>query len=230
MTTTYRTAGLAIAAIVVLANACSNSGEEGLEQLIEQQSGEDVEIDFSDDGFDIQTDEGSFSVDDEGNFVAVGEDGEVITGDINADDNSINIESDDGNVVIEGDGETGSVQISGDEGDISFESSQSIPDSWPADVPQPTGLTILAATTFDDGTDSGITVVGTTTVSAAEYLASYGPMLEGAGLSQSTLIESEGNVQAFYENDVWFVSVFGGSNDGETNVSIGLTSADSGGN
>ncbi len=214
-----------VAAVAVLATACGNSAEDGLEQLIEEQSGEDVDIDFDNGGISFESDEGTFTIDEEGNFIAVGPDGEVVTGDVDADGNSINIQSDDGDISIEGDGETGDVNISTDEGDVSFSSSQEIPDAWPSEIPEPTGLTVLAGTTFDDGTNSGVTVSGTTADSPQDYLAAYEPMLEAAGLTRTSFFENAGNLTAFYENADWVVTVSGAIIDDGSNISVGVSPA-----
>lgn len=225
MNSTHRIAGLALAGVVLL-GACGSSSEDSLEQIIENETGEDVEIDIDDDGgFSLESEDGSFSIDEEGNFTVVGEDGEVITGDVDASGDEIVVQSEDGDVVIQGDGESGSIEISGEDGDVSFATSDEIPDEWPAEVPQPTGLTVYAGSVFDDGTNSGVTVTGGTSVSPVEYVESYGPMLEAAGYAQTTYLENDGNVTAFYEGGGWSISVSGAVGDGESNINVGVTPA-----
>lgn len=223
--TTRTTRSGALVAIMLVAAACGNSTEDGIERLIESETGGSVEIDLGgDDGINIQTEDGGITFDEDGNFTVVGADGEVITGDIDVDGDSINIESDDGDMSIQGDGESGDVLISSDDGDVSFSSSQDIPEQWPPEVPEPTGLAIIAGGAFDDGTNSSVTVTGTSPASPTEYIAVYGPMLEAAGFEQTSFFEAGGNVTAFFESAVWNVSVSGASDGGgSTTINVGVT-------
>ena len=71
--TRQRMSAIGVAGVVVLAAACGgSSSEESLERLIEEETGEDVEIDFDDGGISVESDEGSFSVDEEGQASLLG--------------------------------------------------------------------------------------------------------------------------------------------------------------
>ena len=87
-------------------------------------------------------------------------------------------------------------------------------------------LTIISGATFSDGASTSVTVVGTTSVSPADYLGAYGPMLEAAGFAPTTNLESQGNVTAFYENPLWFLSYSGSIGDDGTTINISVTTAD----
>ncbi len=222
---TTRTAGLVLISGALIATACG-SDEASLEELLEAETGDDVEIDLDNDGgFSLESEEGSISVDEEGNFVITDEEGQVITGDVDVDGDSIVVESDDGQVVV--DSEDGSFEITDEEGNVAITGSEDFPEDWPAAVPQPTGLDIVGSSTFADDVSQGWTVVGTTDMSPVDYLASYGPMLEAAGFSQTTNFESEGNVSAFYEGTEYFVTVAGAlETSGANTMTIALASND----
>jgi hypothetical protein len=71
----------ALAGVAALLAACGSSTESGIEELIEQQSGGEVDIDLEDGEIKVQTEDGEFSLDideDDGSFsVEVdGEDGD----------------------------------------------------------------------------------------------------------------------------------------------------------
>ncbi|MGI9644625.1 MAG: hypothetical protein ACR2O6_04865 [Ilumatobacteraceae bacterium] len=227
MRITRHTGGLLLVGAMAVASACG-SDEASLEELLEGQAGDDVELDLEGDGgFTIENEDGSITVDEEGNFILTDENGEVITGDVDPDDDSIVVQSEDGQVVIEGDGESGSIEITGEEGEgeVTFSGSDDIPDDWPTEVPVPTGLDIIASSTFADAETTGWTVIGMTETSPSDYLAAYGPMLESAGFSQTTIFESEGNLSAFYEGAVWVVTVAGSADpSGPNTITIGVNS------
>ncbi len=225
MNTVHRKAGLTLVGVLVLATACGDSGQEGIEQLIEQQSGGSVDVEFGDDGgISVQSEDGSFSIDEEGNFVVVDENGEVITGDIDANGDSINIESDQGNVVVDGDG--GNVQISGDEGDVSFQTGSDIPADWPSAVPVPDGLTVVSSATFDEGGGRlTFSVQGVPATDAAGFVADYGAALEAAGFDRSSFFESPSGVSATWETGSWMVSLIGGDDGSGSDAMTVVVSA-----
>ncbi len=79
-----RFGSLAIGAVVVLGlSSCGKLAEvafeEGLEEIVEHDSGEEIEIDFSDDGFTFSDEEGELSIDFDGD-----ENGNILSG-TNAD-------------------------------------------------------------------------------------------------------------------------------------------------
>ena len=87
---------LVLVAGATVLTACGDSGEQGVEELIEQQSGGDVDINTDDGGIAIQTEDGSMTVDEDGNFVVTDENGETITGNADSDDGSMTVEGEDG--------------------------------------------------------------------------------------------------------------------------------------
>ncbi len=112
--------------------------EEGIEQAIEADSGEDVELDFNaDDGtFRIETEDGSFSVDgDEGTFVLETEDG---TFEGSGDENGFEVTDENGTTVIDADFDEsgdGSIEIETEDG--TFSAGEGDWGQWPDVVARP---------------------------------------------------------------------------------------------
>ena len=148
------------AGATVMLSACSDSAETGIEQLIEQQSGGDVDINSDDGSFSIQTEDGSMTVDENGNFVITDENGETITG--NAD------------------GEDGSFAVESEDGSFSSGSTSELPEDWPADVPTPDGMTITTASSMEATDGSAIQLSGTID-DPASFVADYTAELGAAG-------------------------------------------------
>lgn len=228
-----------ISGLALLATACGNSAETGLEKLIEQQGGGPVDIDL-DDGFSFQTEEGGFSIDEDGNFTITGEDGEILTGSADGDGN-FTVEGeggevltgqfdDDGSFTIEGEGGTitgdeddGDFSVESDDGSFTFSGGTELPSEWPGDVPQPDGLEIDGSSVIGTNDELLIVVTGVITQNPADYIDSYGNALMASGLDQISSFESDGTIVRVYDSGTWNVSVttFEGP-DGEPQVSINL--------
>lgn len=233
------TAGAA-ALVVSGATACSSASEEGIERLIESETGDDVELDLDGGGFSIDTDEGSITMDDEGNIVIEGQDGETITGNVDVDDGSIDIESDEGSFSMESDedgsftiesdegtitggsDEDGNFTIESDDGTFSIEEGGDIPDEWPTEVPTPDGLTIQSSSFMGDDESQVFTLTGTTSESRADAAGAYGAALESAGFDKTSEADFNGDVTLTFEDDTWAVVVGTTEIDGETQVSVSL--------
>ena len=183
-------------------SACSDSAETGIEQLIEQQSGGDVNIDSDDGSFSIQTEDGSMTVDENGNFVITDENGETITG--NAD------------------GEDGSFAVESEDGSFSSGSTSELPEDWPADVPTPDGMTITTASSMESTDGSAIQLSGTTD-DPAPFVAEYTAQLESSGFTPQAeaVYEGEENWASVYENSAYTVVLNVVAFEGESPV-IGL--------
>lgn len=174
-----------VAASASLLASCAKATETGIEQIVESQSGEDVDLDLDDDGsFSVQTEEGGMTVDEDGNFVITDENGETITGNAGAEDGDYAIETEDG--------------------DFRMDASGDVPDEWPDDVPQPDGVTGASASvqSFDD--QLGISFTGT---AGDDFVDDYSAALEGAGLEQISNFESAENTTRIFEDDTWTVTV-----------------------
>jgi len=199
---TTRLAVVIAAGAAVMLSACSDAAESGIEQLIEQQGGGNVDINSDDGSFSIQTEDGSMTIDDEGNFVITDENGETITG--NAD------------------GEDGSFAVESEDGSFSSSSTSELPEDWPSEVPTPDGLTITTATSMDATDGSAIQLSGTTD-DAASFVAGYTADLERSGFTAEAdaVYEGEENWAAVYENGTYTVVLNVVAFGGETPV-VGL--------
>lgn len=197
-----------VAALAMLLAGCGeiaeNLVEEGVEQAIEADSGEDVELDFNGDGgISIETEEGSMSIDEDGNFVIEGADGETVTGEANED--GFTVTDEDGSSVIDIDEDNGQVTAETDEG--SFTAGPGMPDDWPGSVPQPSGLDDVNGSSIDADGQILITVGGTTSGDATDYFDDYTGTLEDAGFSRSSYFEQDGFRQGLYDGSDFVVSV-----------------------
>lgn len=214
---------IAASALTLAAAACSTDDafESLVENAIERESGEDVNIDFDsgDGSFSIDTGEGSMSMDEDGNFVITDENGEVITGDIDVGGDGFDVSTDDGSFSM-GTDEDGNVTMETEDGTFSGGATTEVPDEWPSDVPEPSGVDIDSGSVFTDGQNSNVSVTGTTG-DGADWAESYGAQLEGAGFDEQSSISSQESVlvtyargeqemvsmQAFDDGDgSWFVS------------------------
>lgn len=207
--TNKRTFSASLGALVLVAGAtvltaCGDSGEQGVEELIEQQSGGDVDINTDDGGIAIQTEDGSMTIDEDGNFVVTDENGETITG---------NADSDDGSMTVEG-----------EDGSFSGGATTELPDEWPSDVPAPDGLTIASAFVVSDTGSDAITVSGT--VDGEEFLDDYGSQLEDAGFDSTSEFKSDGTANRVYSNDAWTVGINYVEDESGNQVTISVFAAD----
>ncbi|MEM8619160.1 MAG: hypothetical protein AAGF73_05525 [Actinomycetota bacterium] len=203
-----------------LTAACSSATEEGIEQLIESQSGGDVEIDLDDGGFSFESDEGSMSVDEDGNFIIEGADGEVVTG--QAGDGSFTLEDEDGVAEFGVDEEDGDVSVQTEDGSFEFNEGSEIPDEWPSEVPVPEGLTITSSAFIGDGTTGQSTVTGDVAGSPVEYAEAYGALLVAEGFEETGVFRSGDDITSTYMSDAYTVSINGLGSTGESIVTIGV--------
>ncbi len=191
--------------------------EEGVEQAIESDTGENVEFDFDgEDGLSIETDEGSLTIDEDGSFVIEGADGEVVTGE--ATEDGFTVTDEDGNAVLDVDEDNG--QVTAETEDGSFTSGPGMPDAWPGSIPQPDGLDDLNGSTISADGDILITASGTAPEGAGDYFDSYESSLEDAGYDRTSYFEGEGFRQGTYEGADYTVSVFG--EDESSNIAVTL--------
>ncbi len=195
---------LVLVAGATVLTACGDSGEQGVEELIEQQSGGDVDINTDDGGIAIQTEDGSMTIDEDGNFVVTDENGETITG---------NADSDDGSMTVEG-----------EDGSFSGGATTELPDEWPSDVPAPDGLTIASAFVVSDTGSDAITVSGT--VDGEDFLDDYGSQLEDAGFDSTSEFKADGTANRVYSSDVWTVGINYVEDESGNQVTISVFAAD----
>jgi hypothetical protein len=192
----------AVGASVALLASCAKATETGIEQVVESQTGEDVDLDVDDDGsFSVETDEGGMTVDEDGNFVITDENGETITGNAGDEDGDYAIETEDG--------------------DFRMDASGDVPDEWPDEVPEPAGISggTASVQTIDD--QLGISFGG----SAGEgFIDEYAAALEDAGFEQISNFESAENATRIFEDATWTVTVSSYGTDGDVQTSVSLFS------
>lgn len=192
--------------------------EEGVEQAVEAESGEDVELDFNgEDGLRIETEEGTMTIDEDGSFVLEGADGETVTG--NSTDDGFTVTDGDDEVIFETDEETGQTTMETDDG--SFSSGPGIPSDWPGSVPQPQNLSGINGTTIVADGESVFSVTGNASGDSNDYFEDYEATLEGAGFERASFFETEGFRQGTYEGSQYSVAIMTDGND----VVITVTSA-----
>jgi hypothetical protein len=189
---------LALGAGVALAVAScgGNATESGIEKLIEQQAGGDIDLDFDNGsgGFSIDTEEGSMRMDADGNFVVTGPDGEVITGNADSETGGFAMESGDGSFRISDDGK--------------------IPEEWPSEIPQPSGYTVASSTIVGGGDGlAGITLVGSSAQGVVEFAETYGSTLASAGFEQTASYEADDFASTVYEGAGWTIVINGTGSD-----------------
>ena len=192
---------LGVAGCTLALTACGNATESGIESLIESQGGGDVDLDLDGEGgFSVQTEEGGMTIDEDGNFVITDADGSVVTGNADAETGEFNVESEDGS--------------------FSAGATTELPEEWPGEVPEPSGLAITSATVIGSDTEQAITVAGT--VDGEGFVESYAGALESAGFDEDSTFESGGTINNVYSNGTWTVGVvyFGDQSENQVTVSL----------
>lgn len=216
-----RSAAACAAVAALLLGACSDAGdrltEEGIERVIENETGEDIDFDFDNDGgFTFESDEGSIRIGDDGTFIIEGEDGEVISGESN--DGGFTVTDGDGTAVfnVDQDGDGG---FSAQSDDGSFASGQGIPSAWPTAVPRPEGLTEVFGSVLSSDDGMFISVNGMAPGDPFVYFEGYVGTLMATGYNQASYFEGDGFRQGTYDGPMYDVTVLAD----ETSSNIGVT-------
>jgi hypothetical protein len=199
--------------------ACSNAAENGLEKLIENETGEDVQIDLNGEGgISLQTDEGSLQIGEDGSFVVQGQDGQVFTG--QASDDGITVEGEDGSAVFQANGDNGGVTFQSEDGSGSVSGGPGMPAEWPAGVPVPEGLTDVNNSVIINDTDMFVSVIGKAPQGAGPYFETYGAAVEASGFNRTTFFESDGARTATYEGNGYEISLFTNNDSNDVSVTV----------
>lgn len=236
---------LAVGAIAVAGTGCGRliekATEEAVEQAIESDSGEEVEIDFSDGEIRVESEEGdiTFSADEDGVQID-GTDADGNDFSVDADENGLEVDSENGVsldvdedgsfVATDEDGEvfTGDVDedgltVEGEDGEAVFATTEGVPPQWPSDVPQPQGLSDITGTYFSDGEEVSIVITGTASGGLQDVFDEYRGQLEDAGFEeQSTFTQGDEAANATYLRGDSFVAVTVQSQGDDTEVVIAL--------
>jgi hypothetical protein len=202
--------------------------EEGIERAIESESGENVELDFDrDGGLSIETEDGSLSVNEDGEFVVTDQNGSVFTG--SADGDGLTVTDENGNEIIDidADGDSGVISIDGEE--ATYRVVTDVPEEWPGDVPRPESLTFETGSYANVDGETIITLVGMPSGDVGAFISTYGDALVDAGLNETSRFDQESDgvatAQRTNENDDWVVSITSFSDGSGNSITITLVSA-----
>jgi hypothetical protein len=226
--TTTAAALLAGASLALAACGDSSTSETAIEEILEQATGDDADIDLSDGEIKVQTEEGEVQIEfdeEDGSFEMSVDGSQVVDAQVDGESGEINIATDDGEATIDvdEDGE-GSMEITGEDGETAIDvntGSGEIPDDWPSGIPAPEDLAIEGSSTFASGDDIVVSVTGT---ADADWIENYGATVESAGLSESSRMETQESLNLFYEGNGWVVTIFGtDSGDGQWDVVVSAT-------
>ncbi len=244
----------AIASIALLTTGCGRivekatekAVEEVVEQAVEADSGGDVEIDFTDDGISVESDEGDFTLtadedgvqiegtDADGNDISIDAD----EGGINVDtedgsgsldideDGSFTVTDEDGEVVtgnVDADGNTVDFTVEGEDGEAVFSTSEGIPEQWPSDIPEPGGLSEVTGTFFSEGDDTTIVTSGTTSENGPDFFESYVDKVLDAGFEEVSRFTQGDDASAQFTRGDESLSITVSSVSDGAEVTIALT-------
>ena len=148
--------GLAIVALGLTGAGCAEKIGEGIaERAIEnacREDGQECNVDIDGDSVQLQTEDGAMSVDENGNAVIVGADGQTIN--VNGDDDgNMTITDGAGSVVVQQNGD--SVTMTGEDGDAVFSSAGEVPAAFPSAIAIPSGATVSGSSVVGDLTTPG---------------------------------------------------------------------------
>jgi hypothetical protein len=179
-----------------------------LEEVIEKALDGDIDIEFGEDGFSVESEDGSLSIDGDGTFTVVDEDGDETTGEID----------------IDADG--GDLSIDGQDAGVEFSTGSELPADWPSDVPVPDGIAITSSTSLDEDGAASIILTGTSSGDPVGWANAYGEQLQDAGFNEESRFVADDDVTAFYLDDTWNVAVIATGASGSTSVSVSVNPAD----
>lgn len=239
-----------VATLAVLTTGCGRvierATEEAVERAVESESGENVDVDFNDDGISVESDEGDFTLSaDEDGVEIDGTDGDGNDFSVNADEDGLEASSDGGGsldvdadgsfTATDADGEvtSGEVDVDGDsldftvegeDGDSVFTTGEGIPEQWPSDIPQPEGLDEVFSTYVAEGGGENIAITGNTSGSAQDVFDSYTGRLVEAGFDETSMSsQGEEFVTATFTEGDRTVSVTAQSSGGRTDLVVAVT-------
>ncbi|MEP1124564.1 MAG: hypothetical protein ABJH68_11815 [Ilumatobacter sp.] len=198
---------LAIAAVAILSTGCGRlverASEEAVEQAIENDSGEEVDIDFDDGGVRVESADGDITFNADENGVQIdGADADGNDISINADENGFEAEGPDGEVVTGAADGDGGFTVEGPEGEAVFSTTQGIPDEWPDDVPRPEGLSDATGTYLSEGDVVNLAVTGTVSGDPTSTFDGYVDELLDAGFEEeSTFTQGESTTASFVRGE-----------------------------
>jgi major membrane immunogen (membrane-anchored lipoprotein) len=186
--TVRRLAGATVTFALISLGACSSddASEGFVENLIEQNAGEDIDIDIDDGDIRVATSDGTFEMDTD-------------------DDGNVEIRSDEGDVLLNT-GEDGRTVISSDEGTMVFGGSE-IPENFPSEVPIPGGMTVDNTSSMsDDGGAQTFSLGGTVVGEATAFVETYVSALQAAGFTEQSRTTTSNGSFFTYAGPAWTVN------------------------
>lgn len=190
-------ATIAVLGLVALGTVCSGEdlAENIAERQIEQETGEDVDIDLNGECVSIQTEEGSMTCDENGNMVIQSPDGSAV---VNVDDGSLQVSGADGeDISINADAD-GNIQASSEDGTYTASASSELPDEFPSDIAIPDGFTVESSAVMGDATMSLISLGLGTDASVEDAGAALAASLEAAGYERQSFVDQAGMLYVTY--------------------------------
>ncbi len=195
-------AGIGATAALLILGGCGKAVDKIAERAAEKAIGDAAggDLDISGDGFTFRSGDGeiSYQVDDDGNVVMRGPDGEVITADS------------DGNMTMSGpDGET--TYTTGENAEV--------PDGWPRFLAPPDGATLLTSHASTEGDQRVGSITAEVDGPVEDTYEGYKKALQAEGfeIGSDSFTQSSGGD---------FASLSGQRGDLEVNIGIGSGSGD----
>jgi hypothetical protein len=193
----------------LIEKATEEAVEKVVEEAIEADTDDEVDVEFNDDGITVESEEVEFNlsvdendIDSDGTFTATDEDGNVTTGEATQD---------------------GGFTVEGEDGESVFQSGPGIPDQWPSDVPEPSGLTDPQGTYIANGDAVNIVVTGQTDGDLDDVFDSYVSELKSAGYTEeSTFTQAGQAVSGSFIKDDRRVSVAVSAVGGTTEMVVAI--------
>lgn len=199
-----------VAALGMAGAACSTEkiGQSIAENAIEnacENEGTECNVDLDGDSIQFETEDGTMTIDENGNAQIVGADGQVVN--VDADDNGdMTVTDASGSVVVEQDGDT--MTISGEDGDATFSSGGDLPAEFPSDIELPEGSTVSGSSVMGDPASGGMVIVTVTVPGDLESVSEAAVAgIAAAGYTETARTQTaEGGYYAF-ERDAMVVNL-----------------------
>lgn len=194
---------LVLGALVVTGCSGEDAAESILENALENESGEDVDIDFDDGNISIETDEGTFKMN------ADGEGGFEIEG--SGDDGEFSISGDDGQIEFETEDGSGTITTGGD-----------VPDGFP-EIPLPEGMTVVVSQQSDMPDGVAYVLALTAPGDFSAYVDELVAYFDASGYTQQSLTTTPDGAFFAYVSDERTIAGGATADDSTGGMSVNFT-------
>ncbi len=216
-------AAIAALGLVALGSACSGQdlAESIAENQIENETGENIDLDFTDGGVAIQTEDGSMTVDADGNMVIESPEGSIVA---NVDgDGNVQMTGDDGQTVNINTEAGGDYQASSEDGQFTASSGGEVPDEFPSDIVIPVGFEVTTSSVMGDSETQIVSMTMTSASSVPDTVAALSGSLQAAGYTQESETTAGDSVFAAHsKGESQVVTTYNLDSDGDTVVGISV--------